>query len=93
MLYCGMHVHVSLFHTILSLPFFAVPDITDSCKCAQSDNTAAVISGVVVAVAFMITTAIIVIAVLVLRYHRGNNFTGRKEKYNDFMSAYTSMQK
>ena len=70
--------------SLLSLSF-TVPDFNDSCMCAQSDNTAAVISGVVVAVAFMITTAIIVIAVLVLRYRRGNNFTGRKEKYNDFM--------
>ena len=45
--------------------------------CAESDNTAGIIAGVVVAVAFMIITAltVIVIVVLVLRTFRGNSKT------------------
>ena len=60
------------------------PVTTDSCTCSQSDNTAAVVGGVVVAVVFIImgALAVIVISVLVLRYRRGNGkSTGRKKKY------------
>ena len=48
-----------------------------SSTCAESDNTAEIIGGVVVAVAFMIITAltVIVIVVLVLRTFRGNSKT------------------
>ena len=54
--------------------------------CSQTDNTAAVIGGVV-AVVFTIMTAltVIVIAILVLRYRRGNYSTGTKQKYNNFL--------
>ena len=40
--------------------------------CAESDNTAGIIGGVVVAVAFMIITALTVIVIVVLRTFRGN---------------------
>ena len=46
----------------------SLPIVTD---CSLTDNTAAVIGGVV-AVVFIITTGIIVIMVLVLRYRRGD---------------------
>ena len=44
-----------------------------SSSCAESDNTAGIIAGVVVvAVAFMIITALTVIVIVVLRTFRGN---------------------
>ena len=42
--------------------------------CAESDNTAEIIGGVV-AVAFMIITALTVIVIVVLRTFRGNSKT------------------
>ena len=46
-----------------------------SSACAESDNTAEIIGGVVVAVAFMIITALTVIVIVVLRTFRGNSKT------------------
>ena len=45
-----------------------------SSACAESDNTAEIIGGVV-AVAFMIITALTVIVIVVLRTFRGNSKT------------------
>ena len=45
-----------------------------SSTCAESDNTAEIIGGVV-AVAFMIITALTVIVIVVLRTFRGNSKT------------------
>ena len=70
-------------HTLLLLPFSTAASeaesVASTCPesvastCAESDNTAGIIGGVV-AVAFMIITAltVIVIVVLVLRTFRGN---------------------
>ena len=46
-----------------------------SSTCAESDNTAGIIGGVVVAVAFMIITALTVIVIVVLSTFRGNSKT------------------
>ena len=55
----------------------AASDVCEAESVASTDNTAGIIGGVVVAVAFIIITALTVIAivVLVLRTFRGNSKT------------------
>ena len=70
---------VMYLQALLLLPFSTAASEAESVAstCAESDNTAEIIGGVVVAVAFMIITAltVIVIVVLVLRTFRGNSKT------------------
>ena len=69
---------VMYLQALLLLPFSTAASEAESVSstCAESDNTAGIIGGVV-AVAFMIITAltVIVIVVLVLRTSRGNSKT------------------
>ena len=51
----------------------------DTCSCSESDDLAAVIGGVVVAVSVISALTVIVIVVLVLRSHRRSYST--KERY------------
>ena len=70
---------VMYLQALLLLPFSTAASEAESVAstCAEGDNTAEIIGGVVVAVAFMIITAltVIVIVVLVLRTFRGNSKT------------------
>ena len=52
----------------------AASDVCEAESVASTDNTAGIIGGVV-AVAFMIITALTVIAIVVLRTFRGNSKT------------------
>ena len=55
------------------LPLMAASDVCEAESVASTDNTAGIIGGVVVAVAFI--TALTVIVIVVLRTFRGNSKT------------------
>ena len=63
----------SSYHSCYLL--MAASDVCEAESVASTDNTAEIIGGVVVAVAFMIITALTVIAIVVLRTFRGNSKT------------------
>ena len=55
---------------------------TESCDCSETDNTAAITGGVVVAVALIVAVTVIVIVILVLRSRSGSYSTSKTRQVN-----------